>query len=319
MSHAESLAMPKVTVRASSPSTLQTTAEAMSGHLPGRIDFAGQGPAWRDLLVEIRSPPAYQEALFIPAVPEPQIVWTVQGSQIFEERDVGGQWLRSEVSAGDMFLTASPTPYEARWKAQGPIPTLVMTVYVGLPLLLEATRDLLGPEAGLPALRDFSALPDEPMRAILEQLRRELVERETASVLFVQSMARSLAVHLVRSYTDRDQPQSRPKPGLSAFQLTRVDQFLENRLDQNLHLSDLAEAVGMSQFHFSRLFKKSTGVSPSKYLTRMRNARARRLLRESERSILDICLEVGYSSASHFTDVFRRETGVTPSDYRKSL
>jgi AraC family transcriptional regulator len=300
-------------------SPAQTTAEGLMSHFPGEVHHIGRGPAWKDLLVEIRSPPLYQEAMFVPAVPEPQVVWALQGSQVFEEREPGGEWMRSEVRAGDMFLTASPTPYEARWKAREGVPTLIMTVYVGLPVLLEASKDLLGPEAAIPVLRDFSAQPDEPMRQLLDHLRRELVDRTSASELFVQSLARSLAVHLVRTYGQPDQPAMRRQPGLSAFQLAQLDQFLESRLDQNLHLSDLAEALGMSQFHFGRLFKKSTGVSPARYLTRMRNARARRLLRESERSILDISLEVGYATASHFTEVFRKETGVTPSEYRKHL
>ena len=311
--------MPPETISLPSNVTPQTTAEALSRYIPGRVNFSAKGPAWKDLLVEIRSPPAYQEVLFIPAVPEPQVVWVLQGSQTFEERDVGGHWVRSQVSAGDMFLTASPAPYEARWQAQGPVPLQVMTVYVGLPLLLEASRDLLGSEAGIPVLRDFSAQPDQAMKDLLEHLRRELVEQVTASALFVQSIARSLAVHLIRAYGEPDQPKSRRKHGLTAFQLAQIEQLLQCRLDQALHLPELAAAVGMSQFHFSRLFKRSTGISPSQYLTRLRNTKTRRLLRETNLTILEISLEVGYSSASHFTEVFRRETGVTPSEYRKSL
>jgi AraC family transcriptional regulator len=72
----------------------------------------------------------------------------------------------------------------------------------------------------------------------------------------------------------------------------------------------------MSAFHFSRLFKKTTGFSPSQYLIRLRMAEARRLLRETERSVIEIGLEVGYSSPSHFAQIFRREVGITPTDYR---
>ncbi len=297
----------------------QTSAEAAVDHFPGQVHHVARGPAWQDLLVEIRTPPPCQKAILIPAVPEPQIVWILEGSQLFEEREIGGSWQQSQVSSGDMFLTASPSPYEARWCVQGEVPMKVMTVYVGLPLLVEAARDLYGAEAEVPALREFSAEPDEAMRGLLEQLRRELLEQATASTLLVQGLARSLAVHLLRTYGQVSEARSRRRSGLSAFQLAQVDQLLESRMDRNVSLVELADEVGMSPFHFSRVFKKSTGVTPSKYMVRARNVRARRLLRESELSVMQVSLEVGYSSASHFTDVFRRETGVTPSEYRNSL
>ncbi len=67
----------------------QTTAEQQLVYIPGQVNFLAKGPSWKDLLVEIRSPPSHQDVVYIPAVPEPQIVWVLQGSQTFEERDVG--------------------------------------------------------------------------------------------------------------------------------------------------------------------------------------------------------------------------------------
>lgn len=65
------------------------------------------------------------------------------------------------------------------------------------------------------------------------------------------------------------------------------------------------------------MFKRATGLSPSQYFIGLRMAQARQLLLETPRSIIDIGLEVGYSSPSHFSQVFRREVGVTPSIYRQ--
>jgi AraC family transcriptional regulator len=62
--------------------------------------------------------------------------------------------------------------------------------------------------------------------------------------------------------------------------------------------------------------KRATGLSPSQYFIRLRMIRARLLLLETRRSIIDVGLEVGYSSPSHFSQVFRREVGVTPSEFR---
>jgi AraC family transcriptional regulator len=71
---------------------------------------------------------------------------------------------------------------------------------------------------------------------------------------------------------------------------------------------------GYSEFHFARLFKKITGVTPHSYLASLRIERARRMLAESDPPIA----EVGYASQSHFTKIFREATGMTPREFRLS-
>ncbi len=292
----------------------RTSAEALNERFPGQQLAVGRGPAWQDLLVTIHSRDAMEYGMLVPAVPEPQIVWLMQGKIVLEEREIGGPWKRVEVYPGDLFLTTSPEPYEVRWSNAGPAPAVVLQLYLGLPLLAEAAHELLGTDHV--SLREFSGERDETVLSLLEQFRQEL-ERPQASALFVQGLARALAVHLVRSYGQSGPGQRRG--ALTAFQLRQVEQFLESNLDQNLHMAEVAQQAGLSEFHFSRLFKKTTGLSPSRYLLRMRVAQARRLLLESSKTVLEIGLDVGYASASHFTEVFRRETGATPTEYRNKI
>ena len=79
----------------------------------------------------------------------------------------------------------------------------------------------------------------------------------------------------------------------------------------------LAREAGMSEFHFSRAFKRTTGLTPSQYFIDLRLEKARRLLRETNRSAIEIGLDVGYTSPSHFARIFRREVGISPSEYRR--
>jgi len=233
-----------------------------------------------------------------------------------EEREFGGTWSGRNVTAGEFFLTTTTAPYELRWRVTSPGDFQTMLTYVGLPLFARAHRDVFGVEMDSPRLREVFAERDTMLTALLEQLRSEMTTRRTASRLFVHGIAQSLAVHLVRTYPAPSSSGRALRGGLPAFKLQKITGLIEAHLDEEIALSRLAGEVGLSAFHFSRLFKKTTGFSPSQYLIRQRIARARRLLRETTRSMIEIGLEVGYSSPSHFAQVFRREVGVTPTEYR---
>jgi AraC family transcriptional regulator len=254
----------------------------------------------------------------VPAVPEPMIVWILSGAVVLEERDLGGEWTANRIAAGDFFLTMSPTPYELRWRATSPEPFEPMHVYLSLPLYERAHKEVWGEAAPLRPLRDVSGQHDPVLSTFLGQLRDELLANRSPSALFVQGIAQSLAVYLVRTYTDTlARPLRQHRAGLSAFTLRKVTDLMEQQLATGIELERLARAAGLSAFHFSRQFKKATGFSPSQYFIRMRMSKARLLLRETTRSIVDVGLDVGYSSPSHFALVFRREVGVSPTDYRR--
>jgi len=293
----------------------RTSAEAFEKHLPGKLIAASRGKPWKDLLVQVFARQQTQETILVPAVAEPLIVWILSGAAVVEERELGGPWQTNIVTSGDFFLTTSPTPYELRWKAKGPEPFEVMHLYLGLPIFNRAIKDVFN-QAGTPQLREVSGEKDKVLSILLEQLRSELTTRSRASPLFVQSIAQSLAVHLVRTYTDPNAKGRDQRGGLPAFKLRRVIELLETHLDEEFSLDRLAREVGVSEFHFCRLFKKTTGFAPSRYFIRMRMEKARRLLRETTKSVINVGLDVGYSSPSHFAQIFRREVGVVPSQYR---
>lgn len=293
----------------------QTSAEALAEVVPGTRVASAQGQAWRDLVVQVFQRNRVQDSLLVPAVPEPLVVWVLSGSAIVEERELGGPWVSHRVSAGDFFLTNAPEPYELKWSAEGDAPFAVMHLHLGLPLLQRAAAEIGDGQAGL-GLQDVSGARDDLLSSLLEPLRVELMASPEPSAMFVQGLAQSLAIHLVRRYGRAAEADRRPRGGLPAFKLRRVVGLMEAGLDQEFRLAQLARETGLSEFHFGRAFKKSTGYAPSHYFIRLRMERARQLLRETRRPVIEIALEVGYTSASHFSQVFRREVGVTPREYR---
>ena len=82
-------------------------------------------------------------------------------------------------------------------------------------------------------------------------------------------------------------------------------------------MREIAEAVAISRFHFSRRFEQLFGSSPVRYRARWRIERAKELLALSEASVTDICLDVGFESLGTFSTLFRRHVGASPSDYRQ--
>jgi len=276
----------------------RTSAEALADHVPGKLlASSSQGRPWEGVLVQVFSRPRDQESYIVPAVLEPLIVWVLSGAAIVEERELDGAWTASRVKAGDLFLTSSATPYEMRWRATSSEPNESLHVYLGLPLLERAVREVLGPGKVRPRLRELSGHTDPVISVLLERLRAEVMGNRRPSPLSVQGLGQCLAVHLVRHYRDERAPEVFPQGGLPAFKLHKVISLLEANLAKGFKLAPLARAAGLSEFHFSRLFKRATGYSPSHY-------------------ILDIGLEVGYGGASHFAAAFRREMGLTPTAYR---
>ena len=103
---------------------------------------------------------------------------------------------------------------------------------------------------------------------------------------------------------------------LPSCRLRRVTEYIQQNLGKDLRLAELAALVYMSPYHFARLFKCSTGVSPHRFVIRQRIARAGAFLATPELSIARISRMVGFRTPSHFTTVFRRVTGITPRGYR---
>jgi AraC family transcriptional regulator len=92
---------------------------------------------------------------------------------------------------------------------------------------------------------------------------------------------------------------------------------MAEHVDEEFNLDRLAAQAGLGKFYFNRLFKSAMGVSPSHYYITLRMDEARRLLRETKKSVVSIALDMSYSNPSHFAQLFRREAGHSPSDYRR--
>jgi AraC-like DNA-binding protein len=104
-----------------------------------------------------------------------------------------------------------------------------------------------------------------------------------------------------------------------ARHLLSAKDLADARYFEPLDVDDLAGAAGLSRAHFSREFRRAFGESPHAYLLTRRLERAAALLRNSDRSVADICFSVGLKSVGSFTTSFTRSYGVSPTAYRAAF
>ena len=101
--------------------------------------------------------------------------------------------------------------------------------------------------------------------------------------------------------------------------LLRAKDLVDGRYAEPLSVDDLANAACLSRTHFSREFRRVFGESPHAYLLTRRLERAAALLRATDRSVVEICFEVGLRGVGSFTTSFSRTYGMTPTAYRASF
>ncbi len=143
-----------------------------------------------------------------------------------------------------------------------------------------------------------------------------LAEVKTAGLaeqLYVESLVNLLTIHLLRNYSASTMTIPQVTGRLSPSRLRQAIEYIQDNLAQTITLADLAKVVNLSPYHFARLFRQETGLSPHQYLIRCRVEKAQRLL-SAGRDILigDVAHRVGFADQSHLTRYCKRILGVTP-------
>ncbi|MBD1997586.1 helix-turn-helix transcriptional regulator [Leptolyngbya sp. FACHB-541] len=154
---------------------------------------------------------------------------------------------------------------------------------------------------------------DSQIEAIAHLLQTELDTDSIGEQLYAESLMQVLMVHLLRQYCAL-QPKIQDHAGkLTTQHLQPVLDYIHSYLDRPLQLAQLAGIAGISQYHFCRVFRQATGVSPYQFVLQQRMEKAKELLRQRKCTIAEIALLVGYTDQSRFTRHFKRYVGATPS------
>ena len=161
---------------------------------------------------------------------------------------------------------------------------------------------------------------DENIAQLAHLIVGEIADHQIGHAAMLDALVRQLAIHLLRCHLTvrKSDKIELSRAGPVDRRLRRAIEFMHDNFGSEIALEEIAGAAYLSEYHFARLFKQITGVTPHVYLANLRLDRARKLLAETTLSISEIASTVGYQSQSHFTKVFKSITGVTPRAYRES-
>ena len=151
---------------------------------------------------------------------------------------------------------------------------------------------------------------------IVMALKTVLDTDATNSCFYAESMATALAAHLLRNYSARKHVLKEYEDGLPKYKLKQALEYMNANLSENVSLEAVSDELGISQFHFCRLFKQSTGMSPHAYLIQQRVERSKQLLKQKELTINEIAVHCGFANPSHFAKHFRKHTSISPKQFR---
>ncbi len=235
-----------------------------------------------------------------------------KGHPIRSEHRFGGQVQNCYCQPGEVLLIPARMSYASLWPQAGEFSLIGIFPTFFEQVVNESVR--VRQIELLPAM----GLADPFIQQVGIALKTDVDANYPAGRLFGESLATGLVIHLLKHYSAWQAIlPSELTACLSESQLNTVKDYVRAHLDQDIALAEMAGLLNLSQYHFCRLFKQSTGFTPHRYLTRCRIKKAKHLLLSSKLTITEIALEVGFKNHSSFTRLFRRWVGVTPTLFRE--
>jgi AraC family transcriptional regulator len=188
--------------------------------------------------------------------------------------------------------------------------------------LLRKTLDAIADDEDASRISGLEFTPGVGIKdEVVEQLTRLLLPAfdspKRVSRLFADYVSLALGSHVARTYGGMRITVAPGRGGLAAWQERRAKELLSANLGGNITTADIARECSLSTGHFTRAFRRSTGMSPHQWLLRRRVDLAHDLLRDARLSLADIARACGFADQSHFTKVYTRLRDIGPGAWRR--
>jgi AraC family transcriptional regulator len=295
---------------------------------PGQRSFNKYGVAgllassatrrWSNLAAELRSHSG--TVAWNNPQPDAEICVDVRGSRSVITRRLDGVIDSTVSERGTVWLRPAGVR-EGLIDMSEPVPA-ILHLYLSPSLFLPEN---LGEGFDTTAINSLSykgGFRDPLLAEIAYAIMFELEHETSAGRLLAETLALGLVARLVQNHAHVSSSGlliPTAGEGLDRRRLARVLYYIEANLEGDLTVARLASVACLSQFHFARAFKAATGQSPHRHVGARRLERAKELLRDADRALVDIALALKFSCQANFTRAFRRTTGQTPAQYRRNL
>jgi AraC family transcriptional regulator len=239
----------------------RTTAAAFPRYAAGAPLADSASLQWKGLFVRRYRFPRVVDRFLVPATPEPLISCGLAGSAEFQEREVGQAWLTRHIGPGHIFVTRSKTPYEVRFSSPVGEELDIVQVHIAVDVFLAALEAAYPGKTEELEVIDFFGR-DEALAHLCFACAEMLSARTPGSCRRIADLAQLLASYLVEKYIGAAAEKPDFHGGMPIWQLRKVEDHVREQLADEISVETLAELVELSPFHFSRVFKQATGMSP---------------------------------------------------------
>ena len=276
-----------------------------------RVLESSAGPSWKDVVIEQQQIPSNEWAN---VMYKQHVVAVNVGRAMNSEFKKGGCFQKLLKPTGTISLFPSYQPFSVRVQMSGsPVADLIFLALD--PRLVAETAEKLELPSDRLELIEQRRPYDPTLLHLALALREGVRTHAAADPLYREALTSALTLHLLREYTTAKPKLKQAGSRLTRQMLLRAVEYIQDQLGKDLTVSSVAEAVSMSRYYFTRLFKEATGKSPYQFIIEARVSKARHLLERGNISISEAAYEVGFADQSHLTRHFKRAFGLPPKAF----
>lgn len=281
--------------------------------VPGKVLGSSDKQSWRG--VSYRLYDYNGQDVEIPPMDCHMLVQYVEGETPMDRQIEGGGWTRTRCNPGNFSLLSRVAESHWHWTSR----IHVNHVYLTKDILNRVAGDIRGEEVSEVHLHDIVEGKDETITRIVWAIAREAGEEHLGGALYAESLAIQLAVELLRNFASCVYRRETLARRLSTQAIALLAEFVEDRLEHNIAIEDMANILGMGVWTFNRHLSQTVGKSAYAFVLERRMERARSLLKNGNLPIKSIAAACGFSDQAHMTRMFRAKLGVTPRQFRNAV